>query len=1478
MEGKYEGRLKVVENQVEALGIIVDGLKAETTAMRQDSAAIRQDLQEVMRILVGRNRDHEGASDGSQSSVNGDRRGRREEENGGRATERTEGQFNWRKKVELPVFEGTNPLNWINRAERFFELHGVMEEEKVRIAYVSMEGSVGYWYQFWREKERDHTWEGLKCALIGRFVERSRGTIFEKLAANRQTGTVDEYIRDFEIMVEQTKGVTDEQLLGYFLAGLQDNVRDRTVGGDANRKRCRDYIGRNEDRGWKCESTTDIWGRIAGAIVQVEPIRNQGGRTTITECRIWEGEGSLGKSASAVGGETMGRGVRNLPYHEYVKRREEGRCFRCGGQFSPGHRCPERSLRVTILGEDEEEDLGETKKELENERLELSPLSTGGMTQPRTMKLQGSLGDRVVLIMVDNGANHSFISKALVEELQLEVNKDQTHSVCLGDGQRKQTHGCCQGIMLQLGGVEIAEQYHVFELGGVDVILGVDWLAKLGEVVTNWSKLTMSFKQGGREVIIKGDPTLAREVIALATLFKIMEVESVAVMWGRRKGTGVDGEVARRVFLEPHGLPPERGMEHKIILKEGISPVNVRPYRYPHLLKGEIEKQVEEIMRTGIIRHFILVKKKDGSWRFCIDYRALNRATIPDKFPIPVIEELLDELRGAKYFSKIDLKARYHQIRMGGEDIQKTAFRTHQGHYEFLVMPFGLTNAPATFQSAMNGLLRSHLRKFIVGRSLRACEVCIKYVAATSVGSQSQEKRIWEDPYQILGPHYIRKWVEAIIGWEEPKNIKALRGFLGLTIYYWRFLRNYGKLARPLTDMLKKGNFAWTNSAREAMEKLKIAITTAPVLALPDFTQPFHVECDASGVGVGAVLTQNRRPIAFFSKALSEGTLSKSIYEKELMALVLAIQHWWPYVIGQKFLVHSNQRSYDFDILYKAGAMNKVADALSRKGLEATTEKEELDKKLEEKELRVIARPYWKDFQEILEEVKEDEELKKIVADITGDPDKHSAYTLEGGRLHYKGRLVLSAKSKWISTISAEMHTSSIGGHSGVYRTYRRVVQSLYWKGMKKAVTNDVAQCVVCQQHKYLTASPQGLLQPLRIPQAIWEEISMDFIVKLPKSKGYDAVLVVVDRLSKYSHFIPLKHPYTTRAVAEAFVKEVVKLHGVPKSIVSAMDPLFLTTGDKPSYEYCLSPGVVQTNEGIKPGAGGYLRCFCSEQPKGWSVILPWAEYWYNTSYQGAAKCTPFETVGEVAFRLLLPDTARIHPVFHASQLKIAIGAKSVAKGATTDLQMEGPTYWPIRVLDRKQQQKEETSEQVLIEWNEGGVDGATWEDRVTIQEQFPEFNLGDKVDLQDGGNVRGWKVYVRRKKRDMVNTRMESRLDVVDKMMQELIQDKDRHENQSHERFQRLEDMIWGLTDMVESLSCSTTKGDIVLNGLKEDIKAEVKLYEPSTLLELMMSSQKDSVAADPTKVEVMINWPVPKIAKALRGFLGLLDTIEDL
>lgn len=286
-----------------------------------------------------------------------------------------------------------------------------------------------------------------------------------------------------------------------------------------------------------------------------------------------------------------------------------------------------------------------------------------------------------------------------------------------------QGEGECKGVTIQMQGLKVTEDFLPLTLGNSDLILGVQWLEKLGPVTTNWRTQLMQFEMDGITTILKGDPSLECSKVTLKNMYRTLRNAGGGIMLQfNQLAEEKKNEVEIPSFLKPlinsyehlfnmpHGLPPARGHEHNIVLKTGVDPVSVRPYRYPQIQKDEISRLTQEMMTAGIIQPskspfsspVLLVKKKNGSWRFCIDYRALNRVTIPDKYPIPMIDELLDELHGSCVFTKLDLKSGYHQIRVKTEDVSKTAFRTHEGHYEFLVMPFGLTNAPATFQSLMN--------------------------------------------------------------------------------------------------------------------------------------------------------------------------------------------------------------------------------------------------------------------------------------------------------------------------------------------------------------------------------------------------------------------------------------------------------------------------------------------------------------------------------------------------------------------------------------------------------------------------------------------------------------------------------------------------------------------------------------------------------------------------------------------------------
>ena len=386
----------------------------------------------------------------------------------------------------------------------------------------------------------------------------------------------------------------------------------------------------------------------------------------------------------------------------------------------------------------------------------------------------------------------------------------------------------------------------------------------------------------------------------------------------------------------PKGRPPKRDIVHEIRTEEGAKPPSRPPYRLSPSEQDEMEEQVKDLLAQGFIRPsaspygapILFVPKKDGRWRMCIDYRALNKQTVKDQFPLPRIDALLERLGKATVFTKLDLASGYHQIAMEETSIQKTAFRTNRGQFEFLVMPFGLCNAPASFQRLMNKVFADKIGQFIA-----------VYLDDILIFSQNQEEH-WQhirwaleklreaklygrlhkceflkDQVDYLGfevsPGGIRASpgkIKAVIEWPRPKSVHDVRSFLGLASYYRRFVRGFSEMARPLTELTKAGvEWSWSTSQHQAFNRLKLALTTAPVLKLPDFQKQFVVTTDASDAAVGAILEQDfgngLQPVAFASRKLNNAEMRYSAYERELLGIVWALAQWKHYCQGPHSVV-----------------------------------------------------------------------------------------------------------------------------------------------------------------------------------------------------------------------------------------------------------------------------------------------------------------------------------------------------------------------------------------------------------------------------------------------------------------------------------------------------------------------------------------------------------------------------------------------
>ena len=487
-------------------------------------------------------------------------------------------------------------------------------------------------------------------------------------------------------------------------------------------------------------------------------------------------------------------------------RRKMGLCYNCDEPYVQGHKCQRLFyLEVTdYLVEEPESDDDEQTSAAGADRPTIPLSAIAGIRTEDTMQVYVQVGNVQCVALLDSGSTHTFISSSVARRVGILFEPCPGAGVTVANGD----HVACRGLARDVG-IRIAEEIfsvdcYTIPLDRWDMVLGVNFLRTLGPILWDFDDLCMEFTRAGQRVFWRGIGSTRDDVQSTRRLHAIHNAS-------RTNGTALLDKLLASfedVFATPEGLPPARACDHRIHLVPTAVPVAVRPYRYPQLQKDELESQCAEMLQLGMIRPstsafsapILLVKKHDGSWRFCVDYRALNKLTVKDKFPIPVVEELLDELHGARFFSKLDLRSGYHQIRMHTDDIEKTAFRTHEGHFEFLVMPFGLSNAPATFQSLMNTVLRPFLRKFV----LVFFDDILIYSPSWSTHLQHlnavftalRAHQLWlkrsKCDFATTSVHYLghvisadgvamdQEKVAAVATWPQPGNVRALRGFLGL--------------------------------------------------------------------------------------------------------------------------------------------------------------------------------------------------------------------------------------------------------------------------------------------------------------------------------------------------------------------------------------------------------------------------------------------------------------------------------------------------------------------------------------------------------------------------------------------------------------------------------------------------------------------------------------------------------------------------
>ena len=976
--------------------------------------------------------------------------------------------------------------------------------------------------------------------------------------------------------------------------------------------------------------------------------------------------------------------------------------------------------------------------------------STSISVTSNLVHLSVKLSATLLQALLDSGATLNFVNETIVKNLALKTTPCAPTKVTLADG-RVLTHATRQTTLhYYIANVPQEDTFLVAPMGDHSIILGMPWLERVNPQI-DWPTKTVDFSSSptqNKHSITTEEPIvpIPKPTPKPLNPTKTVDFSSLSTQDKHRPLMGLTTRICPddQVFLaiyhptrhslstlsntEPtnerpktpvklppeyndfadvfsennaNKLPPLRGhLDHSISLEEGTKPQFGPIYNLSEIELEVLKEYIETHLANGFIRPssspfgapVLFVKKPHGrGLRLVVDYRALNRVTIKNRYPLPLISELLDRLRKAKLFTKIDLRAAYNLIRIARGEEWKTAFRTRYGHFEYLVMPFGLTNAPATFQSYINSALREYLDNFCTAylddiliysnsrekhtehvrlvltklqkhglyASLEKCEFSVQEV--NFLGYIISPKGVAMEPNRIT----------TIVEWPTPNSVHDIQVFLGFCNFYRRFIKAYSRVALPITTLLQKSpkEFQWTPTAQRSFEQLKLLFTQAPILRHFDPELPIFLYNDASGFATSAILCQphdeNVHPVAFWSRKSTPAECNYDIHDRELLAIVSAFQHWRHYLEGAKHTVtvytdHKNLEvfmntkilnrrqarwaellaGYDFVLTAIPGSRNPAdgpsrrpdyaKDVIAPDGLLIPPFAFPTSSKIMDAPLFLLSAalntftPETPLRQRFLEALRKDP-----IAISQQTPT--SPYSWHDGLLCYKTTIYIPETLRL--DVLRMHHDDPLAGHFGIAKTIELLSRNYWFPKLSAYVKNYVSTCDLCSRSKHSRHMKYGELLPLPVPSKPWKGITCDFIVDLPPSNGYDALLVFVDRLTKMIHLIPCNKASDAPQFARMFLDHIVRLHGLPESIVSDRGAIFTSHFWKTLTKLLNINGRLSTSfhpqtdgqtERINQIAEQYLRMYCNYQQDDWYYHLSLAEFAYNNAYQSSIQCSPF--------------------------------------------------------------------------------------------------------------------------------------------------------------------------------------------------------------------------------------------------------------